>query len=134
MHDMLKVHPFKLNMKMDMDTLISCIKACSSTAQTCISCADACMGEKDIQPLIRCMRINMDCADVCSLTSRLLCRQTEPPMSLMRSQLQACIMACKGCGQECQEHASKHEYCRVCSDYCRQCEDACNKLLSSMQF
>lgn len=132
MQDMLKVHPHTSKMKIDKDMLISCIQASSNTAQTCMSCADACIGDKDIQSLIRCIRINLDCADICSMTSRLLCRQTEMPVSLLRSQLQACQMACQGCGQECQEHASKHEYCRVCADYCRQCEDACNKLLSSL--
>lgn len=133
MQDMLKVHPRMSQMKMDRDALISCIQATSNAAQACSSCADACIGEKDIQSLIRCIRINLDCADVCNLTGTLLCRQTEPPMSLLRSQLQACAMACQGCRQECQEHASKYDHCRMCADYCRQCEDACNRLLSSLQ-
>ena len=33
--------------------------------------------------------------------------------------------ACRLCAQECDDHASRHEHCRVCAEACRACERAC---------
>jgi len=58
--------------------------------------------------LIRCIRLNLDCADVCDATGRLISRQTEPDWGLLRAQLQACVAACQICGAECERHAGRH--------------------------
>jgi hypothetical protein len=42
-----------------------------------VDCADACLGEQDVQMLVCCIRLNLDCADVCATTGRLLARQVE---------------------------------------------------------
>jgi hypothetical protein len=64
---------------------------------------------------------------------RVLSRQTEYDANLTRPQLQACVAACKSCGDECERHAQMHEHCRVCAEACRRCEQACNQLLAAMQ-
>ena len=114
--------------------LVACIEACFDCAQTCTTCADACLGEQGhFQHLVRCIRLNLDCADVCNTTGRLLSRQTEPDSSVLRAQLQACAVACRACGEECQRHAESMgmEHCRICAESCRRCEEACNRLLGA---
>lgn len=114
--------------------LADCIQACFDCAQTCASCADACLGEQEhLQHLVRCIRLNLDCADVCNTTGRLLSRQTEPEMAVLHVQMQACAEACRACGAECQRHAESMgmEHCRFCAESCRRCEEACNRLLGA---
>src|SRR5919106_2462718 len=55
-----------------------------------------------IGELRRCIRLNLDCADVCSMTASVLSRQLEPELGLIRSVLQACAEACRVCGGECE--------------------------------
>jgi hypothetical protein len=83
---------------------------------------------------VRCIRLNLDCADVCETTGRLLLRQTESDWSLIRRQLEACAAACRACGDECQRHAEgmNMEHCRVCAESCRRCAEACERLLSAL--
>ncbi len=117
----------------DADKLVACIEACDDCAQACTACADACLSEQQVADLVKCIRQNLDCADVCQTTGRVLSRQTEYDATVTRSVLQACAQACKTCGDECERHASMGmEHCRVCAEACRRCEQACNDLLSAM--
>lgn len=115
----------------DRAALRECIETCFDCAQACTSCADACLGEERVSGLVRCIRLNLDCADVCDATGRVLSRQTEPEPGLVRTQLQACAEACRVCGAECERHAGHHVHCRVCAEACRRCEEACNRLLAA---
>jgi hypothetical protein len=108
------------------------IEACYDCAQSCTACADACLGEQDVQALVRCIRLNLDCADVCATTGNVLTRQVEFEPGLARVVVQACVEACRRCGDECQQHAEHMEHCRVCAESCRACEQACNELLTSL--
>lgn len=126
---MLRTHPQPMNP--DTDVLTRAVDAAFECAQVCTSCADACLAEGMVAELRYCIRLNLDCADICNTTGRVLSRQTEPDMSLLRAQLEACVWACKSCGDECEKHAQMHEHCRVCSQSCRRCEEACNQLLST---
>jgi len=127
---MLQSHPAAASLT-NQEALLACIEACFECAQTCTSCADACLGESDVQMLTRCVRLNLDCADVCSTTGRVLLRQTEPDWSLLKQQLRACAEACRVCDEECEKHAGHHEHCRTCAESCRMCEEACNQLLAA---
>jgi hypothetical protein len=51
---------------------------------------------------------------------------------LVEAQLMACAEACRVCAEECEDHASRHEYCRVCAEACRSCEQACDELLAGL--
>ncbi len=75
--------------------------------------------------------INLDCADACGATGRMLSRQTEPNKGVLQAQLRACAEACRACGEMCQQHADHHEHCRICAESCRRCEEACNRLLAA---
>ncbi len=114
-----------------LQVLAECIQACFDCAQACTACADACMAEEKAQELMRCIRLNLHCADLCATTGRILSRQEAP--ELARAVLEACALACKLCAEECERHAQHMEHCRVCTEACRRCEEACNRLLASLE-
>jgi hypothetical protein len=117
----------------EVNALVACIRACFDCAQACIADADADLAEPQVQSMIRCIRLCRDCADVCLATGSILSRQTafDPPTA--RASLQACVLECKVCGDECQEHA-QHGFihCKTCMEACRRCEQACKAVLSSL--
>jgi hypothetical protein len=112
--------------------LIDAIDETYACAQACTSCADACLAEEMVAELRQCIRLNLDCADVCAATATLGTRRTGSNEQVIRKMLDACITACRLCGDECQRHASEHEHCRVCAESCRRCEAACQSALRSM--
>ncbi|RDI60082.1 four-helix bundle copper-binding protein [Microvirga subterranea] len=114
------------------DALVRCIEECFDCAQVCTSCADACLGESMVQQLAQCIRLNMDCADVCSATGMVATRRTGSNEEVIRLMLEACMTACRLCGQECERHAGMHEHCRICADACRRCEQACQQAMGSI--
>ena len=58
----------------------------------------------------------LDCADVCTATSRVLSRRTAHDAQVMRAVMEACAAD------------AGTEHCRVCAEACRRCERACRAL------
>lgn len=113
--------------------LEECITACFDCTQTCTGCADACLGEQRREMLLRCIRLDLDCADICNATGKLLSRQVAFDSTLARVLLQTCALACRLCGAECEQHGRQGmEHCRICAEVCRRCEQACNKVLATL--
>lgn len=129
--DMLDSHPWPGHV--DRDVLARCIEECFACAQACTSCADACLSEEKVADLRKCIRLDLDCADICDATGRLLTRQTEYDAPMSKAMLQACREACATCGEECERHADMHDHCRICAEACRRCQEACDALLSAMK-
>jgi hypothetical protein len=127
---MLETYPKSINL--DRELLARVVDAALACSQTCTACADACLSEDMVAELTKCIRTNLDCADICATTARVLSRHTGYDANITRTQLEACIQACKSCGDECEEHAGMHEHCRVCAEACRSCEQACRELLASL--
>ena len=129
-HAMIATHPDVAGRTND--ALIAAIDAAYSCAQTCTSCADACLAEDMVAQLRQCIRLNLDCADVCAATAAMANRRTGSNQELLRTMLEACVEACRICGDECARHASHHEHCRICAESCRDCEQACREARRSM--
>ncbi|EYR62400.1 hypothetical protein N866_08875 [Actinotalea ferrariae CF5-4] len=127
---MMETYPASINL--DRQLLARVVDAAAECAQTCTSCADACLSEEMVADLRKCIRTNLDCADICETTARVLSRHTGYDANITRAQLEACIAACRSCGDECEQHAGMHEHCRVCAESCRACEAACAELLASI--
>lgn len=109
------------------------LRALSTCTEICTACADACLGETGhLEHLRRCIRTDLDCADVCAATARVLMRQTETPHELVHAQLHACIVACQACADECETHREMHDHCRLCAETCRYCQERCNFLLGEI--
>ncbi|GIF01238.1 hypothetical protein Ari01nite_87020 [Paractinoplanes rishiriensis] len=127
---MLETYPKSINL--DRQKLAAAIDALIACGGACTACADACLSEDTVGELTKCIRTNLDCADVCAATARVLSRHTGYDANLSRALLEACVTACKSCGDECGRHAGHHEHCRICADACRSCEQACRDLLTAM--
>ncbi|MFB3906333.1 MAG: four-helix bundle copper-binding protein [Acidobacteriota bacterium] len=128
--DMIRTHPRQS--AMDIATLSACIDECFSCASSSVICADACLGEKNVESLIRCIRLCQDCADACLAAGRIISRQVEPDWSSIGVMIEACAAACRSCASECERHASHHAHCKTCAESCRRCEQACQQVLKQM--
>jgi len=112
-------------------TAEECIAACADCAAICSSCADACLGEPDVAELVTCIRLNLDCADICAFTGRLFARPSARHEETLRHQLEACISICQACAEECARHEHM-EHCRICAEACRRCAEACQRELGAL--
>ncbi|ALD20719.1 four-helix bundle copper-binding protein [Hymenobacter sp. DG25A] len=97
-----------------LDALYRCISACEN-------CATACLHEEDVQMMTGCILLDRDCADVCSLTARLVARDSEHAKHMMKE----CIEICQKCAAECGKHDMDH--CKECAEACRACAHVCGQ-------
>jgi uncharacterized protein DUF326 len=128
---MLATYPSDL--AVDAGVLAAAIDALNSCAQACTADNEADLSEPSLAELVKCIRLCLDCADVCIATVSVVTRQAQYDASVTKPLLQACVAICKSCGDECERHAHKHEHCRVCAEACRRCEQACRQLLAVMK-
>ena len=117
---------------LDKQLLTRCIETCLECGQACTACADADLGEQMVADLVKCARLNLDCADMCQTTARVLTRQTGYDRDLTRAVVQACVQACEVSGDECDRHAQMHEHCRVCAEVCHRCQQVCEEMLAAI--
>lgn len=123
-HPMISAHPdVKGNYSAP---LVHCIDECLACAQACISCADACVAEPRVEMLRQCIRLDLDCADICTAVGALATRRTGSNEMVLRQALQLCEAACIACAEECERHASQHQHCQICAQRCRGCQEACH--------
>jgi hypothetical protein len=101
------------------EALIACIEACLDCAQVCASCADACLAEPMVAELTQCIRLNLDCSDLCDVTSIVASRRTGSNELVIKRLIEACAEACRLCGDECASHAPRMAHCRICAEACR---------------
>jgi hypothetical protein len=110
--------------------LSNCLTLGQECGVVCTLCADACLGEPQVDMLRTCIRLNMDCADICDTTVRLLARFVGRDLDVIDDQITVMMTACQACAAECERHAEQHEHCRVCAETCRRCSDVCDQLLA----
>jgi hypothetical protein len=116
------------------DAIGRCIDACSASVETSNACADACLAEKDMERLITCIRLNQDCAAVCSATASIMSRANKiGHRQLLEAQLTTCIAFCRATAAECGRHAQTHKHCEVCAKACTHCATACIEMLTSLR-
>jgi hypothetical protein len=128
---MLGAYPGTFNV--DAGLLAAAIDALSDCAQACTADIDADLSEQNVSEMVRCIRLCLDCADVCTATAGVTSRRAGYHTDVTKPLLDACVAICKSCGEECERHAQMHEHCRVCAEACRRCEQACRELLDALQ-
>ena len=109
------------------DVLGECIEACSLCEFACVSCADSCLGQDTLEPVRQCIRLNLDCADVCALTSHLVARALAAEPKLVQAQLEICASLCGACGRECRRLSLAHDQLTICAHACNHCEMLCRE-------
>ncbi|HUO83545.1 MAG TPA: four-helix bundle copper-binding protein [Thermoanaerobaculia bacterium] len=112
------------------DVAFALVIAAAECGYVCTTCADACLEERDPAALRKCIRLSLDCAEICALTARLISRPGEQDRAVLRAQLEACAKACRACADECDRH--DHEHCRICAETCRACADACHAMIEKL--
>ena len=115
------------------DALLKFIEESYACAQTCTSCADACLAEEMVADLRQCIRLNLDCAEICAATGAMASRRTGTNETVLAAAIKACAEACNRCAEECAMHAEKHEHCRICAESCRRCAAACDEALAQVK-
>ena len=95
-------------------------------AQSCNACTAADLLEKEVEMMVRCIRLDIDCAEICALTSNYLSRNSEfaYPMAVQ------CAVICDVCAEECEKHPDM-PHCVECARVCRKCAQECRKLRRS---
>lgn len=92
----------------------------------CNHCATACLDEQDVKMLSKCIKLDIDCAEICSTTASLLARDSDHGHHLLKE----CVEVCNACADECEKHSAMGmEHCKTCAEACRACADACSKHL-----
>jgi hypothetical protein len=122
---MLDTYPRTLNV--DAGLLAATIDALSDCAQACTADTDADLSEGNLAEMVRCIRLCLDCTDICTATIGVISRLAEYDASATAPLLEACAAICRSCGDECERHAHM-PHCRVCAEACRRCEQACRDL------
>src|ERR1700690_2093108 len=111
-----------------------CIELCFDCSKASAACADACVGEDSVVELRQCIRLNLDCSDICSAMGSVASRRTGSNAVFIRSMLETCAEGGRLCGDECDRHGDHHEHCRVCAEVCRDCERACKGAMGAVEF
>jgi hypothetical protein len=117
----------------DADVVAATIDALDDCAQACTADTDADLSEQNVTEMITCIRLCLDCADICTASAGVISRPATYDADVTRPLLEACAAVCKSCGDECERHAPMHEHCRVCAQACRRCEQACRGLLNAIK-
>ena len=115
------------------DAAHALVTAAAECTVVCTACADACLQEENVAEMRTCIRNNVDCADVCAATARLISRPGKQDASTLRAQLEACATACRACAAECERHANRMKHCAVCAESCRACAEACDRMKAAIQ-
>src|SRR3981081_272501 len=129
---LLEAYPRAVNV--DTGMLAATIDALNDCAQACTADADDDLSEQNVTERVKCIRLSLDCADVCTATVSVISRQTEYDANITKQLLEACAATCKSCGDEFERHAQMHEHCRGCDAACRRCERACRELLDAVKY
>lgn len=102
--------------------IINCLSEC---IPACEQCAKACFEEEDIKPMVACIKLTKECANICSLGVQLLSGESD----LAESYIGLCVDICSKCADECEKH--DHEHCKKCAITCRRCERICKSFLDN---
>ncbi len=96
------------------------LEALSNCEAECNHCAIACLREQDTRMLERCIRLDLDCAEICHVAASFVTRGSEHAQHLLKE----CAEICEACAEECEKHAHM-EHCFRCAEACRHCAEAC---------
>lgn len=72
--------------------------------------------------MVRCIKLDMDCAQICRLAASYMARGSEFAQMLCR----LCADLCQTCAEECAKHQMAH--CQRCAQVCRRCADECSRM------
>ena len=96
----------------DTKALLDCMAACDA-------CVAACLDQPD---RANCVRLCLDCADLCVASARLMARGSRFHQELCA----LCADIAEACAAECEKYDEEH--CRSCAEACHHCAAECRKM------
>lgn len=103
----------------DHAALAEALEALNDVALAATNCADSCLVVEP--PMVACVQVCSDAADVAAATARVLSR-SGPTVEGSRRLVDAAAMVLSECADECERHIDVHQHCRVCADACRRAQ------------
>lgn len=100
----------------------SCIDACNQCATACDHCAVSCLAKSSVQAMVRCIELDLDCAQVCRFAAGVMARGSQ----YAPETCELCANICEDCGEECAKHEVEH--CQACAEACRCCAQECRRM------
>lgn len=97
------------------------IHALGNCINHCNYCADACLDEENVKMMVKCIRTDRVCAEVCAALNQVLATNYKNVQGL----IDYCITVCNDCADECEKH--EHQHCKDCAKACRECVQACEE-------
>lgn len=110
--------------------ILSCVEACDALVVVSEDCAEACLALCGDGVITACFIAALDCAEVCSLTSRMLSWHSSYDRPVATAILEACVEACLASTGACERMAALYDPWATCSVACRRVEVACTELLA----
>lgn len=89
-------------------------------AAACNHCSTACLEEKEVQMLTTCIKLDMDCAQICTVAAAFIARGSAHAAHILKE----CAEICTLCAEECAKHTHM-EHCKRCAEACSRCAEAC---------
>lgn len=106
-----------------MDVYSELVESLENCDAVCNNCAVSSLNEKDSRALTNCIKLNLDCADVCHLALRQLARNSKYAVLIV----EICMKICAECAEECKKY--DNDQCRLSTGACRRCENHCRNYL-----
>lgn len=95
------------------------IRVMGECVNTCNHCFSACLKEDDVKMMAACIKLDKECAEVCSFTILMLHNGM-----FIDKYLELCKSVCEACAEECGKYP--HEHCVKCAEKCRECAEKCS--------
>lgn len=96
------------------------IRVLGECVSTCNHCFSACLKEDDVKMMAECIRLDKECAEVCSFTILMMHKS-----KFAAKYLELCKMVCEACAEECGKY--QHEHCKRCAEKCKECAQKCQE-------
>lgn len=114
---------------LDTALLDSGLAALAECHEACQRCADAWLAHSPLGPdALRCIRLIVDCGDLCAAAAEVLPEIESEKIALVRSRLNACVFACERCVREAARHRAPHS--ASCVEACRYAAGVGRQLIS----
>lgn len=107
-------------MEQGMDNLLHLL---GSSKVACNYCFNACLQEKDVQMMTKCIKLDKDCAEMCGLALSFVASNS----TFRNDVLRLCATICEACAEECGKFPEDH--CQQCAKACQECAEACKAFL-----
>lgn len=114
---------------LDPALLDSGLAALAECHDACQRCADAWLAHSPLGPdALRCIRLIVDCGDLCAAAAEVLPEIENESIALVRSRLNASVVACERCVREAARHRAPHS--ATCVESCRHAAAAGRQVIS----